>query len=297
VTYETEFRIGEGWKDGGLTPVHAKVDGSWVDSGIELGSLVDTHFDPMLAKLIAGGRTRKEALSNLSAALAGTLVLGVVTNLRFLRWLVAQPVVLSGEARIDTLERIWPPPAAEAVDQPSDTAWQAALDALARSTDGGWRLNGPPRIRLEADGVERTVSLDPDAAEPGNATAPGAGEVVYIDDDGRSVAFRLAPPPDVDRAARAAAGHVDGGPIEVTSPMPGNVLAVHVEPGAAVEAGQALVTVEAMKMEHVVTAPTAGLVADVMVEPGAQVNRGQALVALTGRPRRATVAATMEETP
>jgi biotin carboxyl carrier protein len=77
--------------------------------------------------------------------------------------------------------------------------------------------------------------------------------------------------------------------------MPGNVLSVHVGDDDRVEAGQALVTVEAMKMEHVVTAPAAGVVAKVLVAPGAQVNRGQALVALTAAPRGATVATTMEE--
>ncbi len=273
-----------------------------VDSGIEPGSLVDTHFDPMLAKLIVGGATRHAALEALATALAGTLVLGLVTNLRFLRWLVAQPAVIEGQARIDTLEQIWPP-ARDLGHAPRDAAWQAAAAAIARSGQAGWRLNGPARIRLEADGLERTITVDQDRAGPtGAAGQPESavvlvGELVFVDDDGRSVAFRLAPPPDVDRAARAAAGQATGGPIELPSPMPGTVLAVHVGPGAAVEVGQSLVTIEAMKMEHVVTAPAAGIVADVLVEPGAQVNRGQALVALTAGPGRATVAAKTKETP
>jgi biotin carboxyl carrier protein len=64
-----------------------------------------------------------------------------------------------------------------------------------------------------------------------------------------------------------------------------------------VDAGQPLLTIEAMKMEHVVAAPAAGIVADVLVERGDQVNRGQALVALTAGPGHATVAANVEEMP
>ena len=273
-----------------------------VDSGIEAGAVIDTHFDPMLAKVIAGGRSRAEALAALERALGETLVLGVVTNLRFLRWLVAAPVVRAGEARIDTLERTWPPPGT-AGEGPSEAAWLAAATELARSSETGWRLNGPARVRLEADGNERTIEIDRDAppapGQPG-PHAPSqvrAGPVVFVDDGGRSVAFRLAQPPDVDRAARAAAGHAGGGQLDVPSPMPGRVLAVHVTAGAQVEAGQALLTVEAMKMEHVVTAPATGTVGELLVEPGSQVSRGQALATLTPGPGRATVAAKMEEIP
>ena len=80
-----------------------------VDAGVARGDEVTGRFDPMLAKVIAHGATRDEALDRLTAALDDTLVLGLTTNLRFLRWLVREPVVRDGQARIDTLERIWPP--------------------------------------------------------------------------------------------------------------------------------------------------------------------------------------------
>src|SRR4029079_6649496 len=84
-------------------------DGIRVDAGIEAGSEIGGRFDPMLAKVVAWGPDRVTALDRLQAALDETVVLGVVTNLRFLRWLVRQPVVRTGEARTDTLDRIWPP--------------------------------------------------------------------------------------------------------------------------------------------------------------------------------------------
>ena len=95
-----------------------------------------------------------------------------------------------------------------------------------------------------------------------------------MDVAGRSVPFRIAPPPDVERALRAAAHH--GAFVgEVAAPMPGVVLAVHASPGVAVEAGDPLVTLEAMKMEHVVVAPGPGVVRELAVRVAEQVRRGQ----------------------
>ena len=84
-------------------------EGIRVDAGIELGSEIGGRFDPMLAKIVAWGPDRAAALARLAGALDATVVLGLVTNLRFLRWLVRQPVVLDGQARTDVLTRIWPP--------------------------------------------------------------------------------------------------------------------------------------------------------------------------------------------
>jgi biotin carboxyl carrier protein len=107
------------------------------------------------------------------------------------------------------------------------------------------------------------------------------GDVVHVDVGGRSVAFRLAPPPDVDRAARRASEHQSGGSsAQLVAPMPGSVLAVHAKPDAIVEAGDPVVTLEAMKMEHVVAAPAAGRVAELLVRPGDLVTRGQSLATI-----------------
>jgi acetyl/propionyl-CoA carboxylase alpha subunit len=260
-------------------------EGIRVDAGIEIGTEVGRRFDPMLAKIVAHGSDREHALERLTGALDETLVLGLTTNLRFLRWLVRQPAILDGLARTDTLERIWPPddpdvwsawPGPEAIP---GQAWQAAAKALG---GGAWRLNGPPVARLVAEGVERVVRL----AESAPATAPAAVAVAvdgdgaaHVDLDGRSVPFRIAPPPDVGVSERAAiAAHHDGGSATVAAPMPGLVLAVHELVGSTVDAGDPLVTLEAMKMEHTVAAPLTGRVAELAVAAGEQVARGQVLV-------------------
>ena len=255
-------------------------EGIRVDAGIELGTEVGGKFDPMLAKLVAHGRDRRQALNRLAAALDETVVLGVVTNLRFLRWLVRQAVVRDGQARIDTLDRIWPPEDwTERAETPSE-AWTTAGRVLhlndGDTWSGAWRLNAQPSVRLEADGDSRSVTVDDGADLP----AVRVGDVVHVDVAGRSIAFRLAPPPDVDRAARAAATHSGAsGPVDVLSPMPGSVLAIHVKVGDEVETGAQVATIEAMKMEHVVAAPSQGRVVELPVRSADQVTRGQ-LIAL-----------------
>jgi acetyl-CoA/propionyl-CoA carboxylase, biotin carboxylase, biotin carboxyl carrier protein len=268
-------------------------EGIRVDAGIHVGTDVSGRFDPMLAKIIAHGRDRDDALARMTRALDETVVLSLVTNLRFLRWLVREPVVRDGQARVDTLDRIWPPDDWWRRVAIPDPAWDAAAALLAQDTSrkgvwaGGWRLNGPGALRLATEDEIRTVRLrEASTARGSEQTRPPiasirVGDVVHVDVGGRSVAFELAPPPDVDRALRAAAAHGHaGGPIELTAPMPGSVLTVHASPGARVEAGDPIVTLEAMKMEHVVSAPMAGQLIDVAVHPADQVIRGQPLATI-----------------
>ena len=256
-----------------------------VDAGIDEGTVVGSRFDPMLAKVIAHGRDRTQALDRLTRALDETLVLGLATNLRFLRWLVRQDVVLNGETRIDTLGRIWPPDDWADRIGPPDEAWAAAAGALAGSGWlGGWRLNAAPRVRLIADGETRTVAV-PGARAGALEAVDAAGDLVHVDVAGRSVEFRLAPPPDVDRAARAAAGAaLGGGPTEVLAPMPGSILAVHASVGQSIDAGEPIATLEAMKMEHAVAAPRAGTIAEVRARAGDQVARGDVLAVIEPPP-------------
>ena len=252
-------------------------DGIRVDAGVGLGAEIGGRFDPMLAKIIAAGPDRATALSCLTTALDETLVLGLTTNLSFLRWLVRRPEVIDGEARIDTLDRIWP---ADGTDGHADipaAAWQSAGRLLG---GGGWRLNARPTIRLVADdGTEQDVAVAPGSVDAVQSVLVEG--VVHVDVGGRSVAIRHAPPPDVDRAAKAAAAHAQGGgPAEVVAPMPGSVLTVHVAVGDTVAIGDPVVTLEAMKMEHVVAATGPGRIAEVEVKPGDQVTRGASLATI-----------------
>jgi acetyl-CoA/propionyl-CoA carboxylase biotin carboxyl carrier protein len=262
-------------------------DGIRVDAGIDAGDLVGGRFDPMLAKVIAHGPTRAAALDRLVAALDETTILGLITNLRFLRWLVREPAVRDGRMRVDSLDRLWPPDDwPQRVVMP-DALWQAAARALAdglpTGSDGGWRLNGPPVLRLVADTeppTERLVAVPPAGPDRPEVALVLAGETVHVDAAGRDVAVRLAPPPDVDRAARAAATHHGGGPADVTAPMPGAIMTVHRREGDTVDAGDPIVTLEAMKMEHVVTAPAGGTMTGLRARPGDQVGRGDVLATI-----------------
>ncbi len=264
-------------------------EGVRVDPGIALGSVIGGRFDPMLAKVIAWGPDRATAFERLARALDETVILGLVTNLRFLRWLVRQPVVLDGEARTDVLPRIWPPDDWAAMTAISDSDWQLAASVLADGDgsavadpwSGGWRLNAPSSIRIASDGESKLVGLP--AGPPPEATSDWirTGATVHLDLAGRSVPFRIASAPDVDASARAAAtrGSIGvAGPAAVVAPMPGAVLTVHVAVGQVVAGGDPLVTLEAMKMEHRVTAPIDGHIAEIGVRPADQVTRGQLLV-------------------
>jgi biotin carboxyl carrier protein len=169
-----------------------------------------------------------------------------------------------------------------------------AAHELARQSDtapdpwrAGWRINGPATFRLDAEGEQRPVATaSAGATTSAGATAPRidtvvVGDLVHVDVTGRSIPFRIAAPPDVDRAARAAAAHAhEGGPLDVVAPMPGTVQDIHVAVGAAVDAGSPIVTLEAMKMEHAVAAPLAGLVTELLVHPTDRVARGDLLAVI-----------------
>ena len=127
-------------------------------------------------------------------------------------------------------------------------------------------------------------------ARTGSAVAPAGvdiirvGDIVHVDVAGRSVAFELAPPPSLERTGRGAGAAGAGGTVELLAPMPGSVLAVHVEVGADVEAGDPVVTLEAMKMEHAVVATGPGRVTELLVAPADQVTRGQRLAVIGPAP-------------
>jgi acetyl-CoA/propionyl-CoA carboxylase biotin carboxyl carrier protein len=289
--------------------------GARVDTGVADGTVVGSDYDPMLAKVIVHAGDRGTALRRLDAALADYHLLGVTTNVSFLRALLQHPKVLAGELDTGLVERDLDELTATA-DDSDDMALLAAtalwlveaepgaggvVDPF--SLPGGWRVGEPAPLVLELDPVGgehrtatavgradgATITLDDGeardvrAARDGNdllLTLDGTahrvaiavdGEVVWIGHGGRTWAVR-------ERERLADAGHAaeaGGGPL--LAPMPGTVTVVHVAQGDRVRAGQPLLVVEAMKMEHPITAPVDGVVTALHVAAGAQVAMEQPL--------------------
>jgi 3-methylcrotonyl-CoA carboxylase alpha subunit len=270
---------------GEVVEVHwPRVEGVRVDAGVGATDVVGTRYDPLLAKLIAHGRDRAEALDRLASALEETSVLGVTTNRGFLQWLLANADVRSGKTYTTLINETWRPD-----PQLPAQAWQAAAAALssaalAMASSGavaarpGFRLNAAPRMRVTIETGERSTEIGP---LPAGArwVARDDGSVV-IDLGGRSVSARLAAAPTVESAVKTA-GHQGAANESVTAPMPGTVISIRVGEGEQVEAGQVLVVLEAMKMENNVSAPRPSRVARVLVTAGQQVQRGETLVELT----------------
>jgi acetyl/propionyl-CoA carboxylase alpha subunit len=197
-------------------------EGVRVDSGVREGDEIGTAYDPMIAKLIAAGGSRAEALDRLAQALRDTEIGGVTTNLPFLRWLVAHPLVRAG--RVTTAFLTENPPLSEPPAAAPAAVWSEP-----------WRLN------LPSPPSRRAPDVDAGAGGPG-ATGLEQSEVV--------------------------------------APMPGTVIRVLVEPGAAVAARQPLVVLEAMKMETPLVSPYEATVRAVHVAEGDRVAGGAVLVEL-----------------
>jgi excisionase family DNA binding protein len=249
-----------------------------VDTAIAQGDPVTDRYDPMLAKIIAFGETRPQAITRLREALDETLLLGVRTNLRFLRWLLEQQVFEAGQVRTDTVGALTLAPTPD----PSEAQLAAAGAALlargpfgAGPWGGGWRPNAPAAVRVRVGDDERRIELSatPDDQQPEVAVEGGTA---YVDVEGQSVEVTLAMPASVEEAVRHAASAE--GRASLVAPMPGRVIAVRAVEGQEVSQHAALVVIEAMKMEHAVTSPLAGRVNRVLVNEGDQVQRGDLLV-------------------
>jgi acetyl-CoA/propionyl-CoA carboxylase, biotin carboxylase, biotin carboxyl carrier protein len=287
-----------------------------VDSGIAAGDHVGSDYDPMLAKIVAHGPDRAAALARLDAALAGTAVLGLDTNVAFLRALLADPDVRAGHLDTGLVGRVTD--TAPPVDVPPDVlsaatgAWLLAREPRGPVVDpfdvpGGWRVGEPAwtRRRLAVPGHDpvdvrcRGRAVDAEIAvgdAPPQRTATGGdGDLLHHAVDGLTRRYALAVADDRvtwvgrdgavwavhDRAAEEADADAvagTGGPVR--APMPGTVRLVEVTEGQQVTAGQKLVVVEAMKMEHVLTAPVDGTVRDLRARPGGAVAKDAVLLVL-----------------
>ena len=231
----------------------------------------------MIAKLIVHAPTRTAAALRLSKACAEVEVYPVATNAAFLSRTLAQPAFLAGEVdtrfledRLDTLA---------ATSAPSDAAWIAAARALARPADSGpwqaltgFRLNAPARfdVKLVSGDAARLVEIEPSNAPSCPTWLYRDGVVVF--EAGEAHFFRE---PDPDSLSGEATG--DGA---ILSPMPGKIVHSPVKVGDAVKKGDPILTLEAMKMEHVLTAPFDAVVASLEVALGDQVVEGKVLARL-----------------
>ncbi len=211
--------------------------------------------------------------------MAETTILGVRTNLGYLRWLIEEPAMRDGEMRTDTIDRM----ASPALPAPDDRAWSAAAAAAASGGllagdvwGGGWRANAPSAVRLRHEQEERRVELGASAPDLDRVAVDAQARAVHVEVDGQSLEFAIAGAPTVDEAVRHAATHAEGH-AALLAPMPGRVVAVRAAAGASVAAHTTVVVIEAMKMEHAVTTPIAGVVGNLVVREGDQVQRGDLL--------------------
>jgi len=293
-----------------------------LDSGVEAGSEVSPHYDSMLAKLIAWAPARPAAARMLASALDRARIHGPATNRRLLASVLRHPAFLAGQADtslLDGYDLAGLTPSGEACRLSATAAALAAAAAnraAARAAAGlpaGWRnvvsqpqrasFDGPHgRIEVaylwQRDGI--TVAPEPGRAAgeppagpvpavagvaPGHAVLEVTGVryrfdvaradgVVWVDSVFGSVA--LAPVPRLPEPVAARE------PGSLVAPMPGNVVRIEAVAGQRVGAGQPLLVLEAMKMEHQIVAPADGLVAEVRVAPGDQVQAGDVLATVTG---------------
>jgi acetyl/propionyl-CoA carboxylase alpha subunit len=283
-----------------------------VDTGFEDGSVISPHYDAMLAKVIAYGRSRADAAGRLARALERAEIHGVTTNRDLLVGILREPDFLAGATDTGYLSRHDPAglcassaPAVERHAVAAALAGQAANRTAARVLDtlpSGWRnvVSAPNRITYTVAGHEYAVGYriagntaqitvnDVDFGGPVviHSATPDLVDIAisgvrreyrvhhvgvesYVDGPDGSSAFHEVPRfGDPDALAHAGS---------LLAPMPGMVVRVLCDVGATVTAGQPLVVLEAMKMEHTVHAPAEGVVCEVRAKAGEQVNTGDVL--------------------
>ena len=271
------------------------LSGVRVDPGFSVGDAVTPFYDPMIAKLIVHGPTRDQALSMLNKELDDSVVIGPKTNLAFLRALMRASEIADGAFDTGFIDANLARLGAAPHQLDGRTARAAARLLLSRpeasrpaplSPFDPWRiadsfeLVGERRLSVDLtlDGKpERLHLAGGDAVEP---AGDGLPEItlyeteggVYAFAGGRQVFVALADP--LERSA----GGAEEGDGAIRAPMNGRIAALHVADGEAVEAGQRLAVVEAMKMEHALTAPFAGIVRDLVCNVGDQVEMGERIL-------------------
>ena len=285
-------------------------NGVRVDAGVETGSDVPVHYDPMMAKVIAHAPDRPRAIAALRQALRQTEIVGVDHNVGYLANILGHAEFVRGTyttALADDASASLAPPdgpiplllaAASLVAVPGDTSPWAAADGfqlnlphdqrlrlrrnrenlevrVTRNADGAYRVEGPDgthdmrEIVLRGNRIEARIN-----GEPARASVYPIGDTVFIVSDGNTERIEQQ---GVDVGDFRSIANPQG---NVAAPMPGSITAISVAAGDFVKAGQTLMVLEAMKMEHTIVAPGDGKVATINVAPGERVDEGTELLAL-----------------
>ena len=285
-----------------------------IDDGVRQGDAISPFYDSMVAKLIVHGKTRQEALARLDAALAQTHIVGLQTNVQFLRYVLQSEsfanahldtaLIPREEAVLFKQERIGLPMAiACAVAQTLvNEKSLEANDPFSRRD--GWQSHGVAlrRFEFEFHGERHPAALTylhdgalhlavGDAA--GVLTFSSAADAINVQFSGQRITVKTYQNNDVtyifsaqgatqitaiDLLAHAGVAQIEGG--RLTAPMPGKVVSFAVKAGDKVSKGQALAVMEAMKMEHTIAAPVDGVVEELLYAPGDQVAEGAELLKL-----------------
>ena len=286
------------------------------DDGVREGDAISPFYDSMIAKLIVHGDTREQALARLDAALAETRIVGLATNVQFLRHVVQSESF--AQARLDTAlipreaavlfqqDRVGTPTAVAAAVAQTLLAERALEGADPFSRRDGFRAYGQAtrRFEVEVAGERLGATLTYGGGEAlrltlGDLSGPlcfepradgrfelqfaGHRDTVQTWTQGETVHVFCARGAtslvEIDLLEHAGEGEAEGG--RLSAPMPGKVVSFAVKAGDAVKKGQALAVMEAMKMEHTIAAPADGTVAELLYAPGDQVAEGAELLKLS----------------
>jgi 3-methylcrotonyl-CoA carboxylase alpha subunit len=290
-----------------------------IDSGVRQGDAISPFYDSMVAKVIVHGDTRAQALARLDTALAQTHIVGLSTNVQFLRRVAATPSFT--QANLDT--GLIPREAGCLFDQEpvglvlavaAAVAQTLLAEAAAAGTDpfsrrDGWRSHGLVQRRFAFDfhavPVPALLTYQHNGTlhlSVGEGDAQVAGTLAFQSPDAQRIDLQFAGQRQAVStytqgetqyifAAHGATeiieidllAHSGEAPAEggrLTAPMPGKVVSFAVKAGDVVTKGQALAVMEAMKMEHTIAAPTDGVVAELLYAPGDQVTEGSELLTL-----------------
>ena len=283
-----------------------------VDDGVRQGDTISPFYDSMVAKLIVHGQTREEALARMDEALSQTRIVGLSTNVQFLRYVVRSPSF--SQANLDTAlipreaavlfnqEPVGLPLAAASAIAQTLLAEKASEGADPFSRRDGWQTHGvtqrPFEFEFRGESAKATLTYLHDGAlrlTIGEMSGPlvfsRSGEGIDIQFAGQRLTAAVFAQGEVDHVftargatqitaidllAHAGESHTEGG--RLTAPMPGKILSFSVKAGDLVKKGQPLAVMEAMKMEHTIAAPADGVVEELMYAPGDQVTEGSELL-------------------